>query len=91
MREVDPSAQNGKLPSCNGREELVDAQALKKPARIFACLDKPLFKVFDRLHVRSMLQPLALKSTPDPLPPNYKVKLYCCYHQSTGHGTKNCS
>ena len=33
------------------------------------------------------LAPLAPRALPDPMPPQFRLDLYCMYHQSVGHHT----
>ncbi|RVW68588.1 hypothetical protein CK203_063964 [Vitis vinifera] len=37
------------------------------------------------------LAPLAPRALPDPVPPQFRLDLYCAYHQSVGHHTDRCT
>ncbi|RVW28282.1 hypothetical protein CK203_099932 [Vitis vinifera] len=37
------------------------------------------------------LAPLAPRALPDPVPPQFRLDLYCMYHQSVGHHTDRCT
>ncbi|RVW24077.1 hypothetical protein CK203_091357 [Vitis vinifera] len=37
------------------------------------------------------LAPLAPRALPDPVPPQFRLDLYCTYHQSVGHHTDRCT
>ncbi|RVW85543.1 hypothetical protein CK203_044082 [Vitis vinifera] len=37
------------------------------------------------------LAPLAPRALPDPVPPQFRLDLYCAYHQSAGHHTDRCT
>ncbi|RVW44355.1 hypothetical protein CK203_070954 [Vitis vinifera] len=37
------------------------------------------------------LAPLAPRALPDPMPPQFRLDLYCTYHQSVGHHTDRCT
>ena len=37
------------------------------------------------------LAPLAPRALPDPMPPQFRLDLYCMYHQSARHHTDRCT
>ncbi|RVW76144.1 hypothetical protein CK203_044291 [Vitis vinifera] len=37
------------------------------------------------------LAPLAPRALPDPVPPQFRIDLYCTFHQSVGHHTDRCT
>ncbi|KAL6349807.1 hypothetical protein AAG906_001694 [Vitis piasezkii] len=37
------------------------------------------------------LAPLAPRALPDPVPSQFRLDLYCTYHQSVGHHTDRCT
>ena len=37
------------------------------------------------------LAPLAPRALPDPVPSQFRLDLYCTYHQSAGHHTDRCT
>ncbi|KAL6329756.1 hypothetical protein AAG906_035404 [Vitis piasezkii] len=46
----------------------------------------------ERLHPsHGILAPLAPRALPDPVPPQFRLDLYCVYHQSAGHHTDRCT
>ncbi|RVW15540.1 hypothetical protein CK203_077749 [Vitis vinifera] len=59
--------------------------------RHFSDLGAPLSKVFETLQAMGFLAPLAPRALPDPVPPQFRLDLYCMYHQSVGHHTDRCT
>ena len=55
--------------------------------RHFSDLGAPLSRVFETLQAIGFLAPLAPRALPDPVPPQFRLDLYCAYHQSVGHHT----
>ncbi|KAJ9672736.1 hypothetical protein PVL29_026090 [Vitis rotundifolia] len=58
--------------------------------RDFSDLGMPLSRVFETFQAIGFLAPLALRALLDPVPPQFRVDLYCTYHQSAGHHTDHC-
>ncbi|RVX15489.1 hypothetical protein CK203_009240 [Vitis vinifera] len=48
-------------------------------------------QVFETLQAMGFLAPLAPRALPDPVPPQFRLDLYCAYHQSVGHHTDRCT
>ncbi|RVX16914.1 hypothetical protein CK203_003351 [Vitis vinifera] len=46
---------------------------------------------FETLQAMGFLAPLAPRALPDPMPPQFRLDLYCAYHQSAGHHTDRCT
>ncbi|RVW40282.1 hypothetical protein CK203_082771 [Vitis vinifera] len=44
-----------------------------------------------RYTAMGFLAPLAPRALPDPVPPQFRLDLYCMYHQSVGHHTDRCT
>ncbi|RVX10406.1 hypothetical protein CK203_016892 [Vitis vinifera] len=59
--------------------------------RHFSDLSAPLSGVFEMLQAMGFLAPLAPRALPDPVPPQFRLDLYCAYHQSVGHHTDRCT
>ena len=59
--------------------------------RHFSDLSTPLSRVFETFQAMGFLAPLAPKALPDPVPPQFRLDLYCMYHQSVGHHTDRCT
>ena len=59
--------------------------------RHFSDLSAPLSRVFETLQAMGFLAPLAPRALPDPVPPQFRLDLYCTYHQSAGHHTDRCT
>ena len=59
--------------------------------RHFSDLGAPLSRVFETLQAMGFLAPLAPRALPDPVPPQFRLDLYCMYHQSVGHHTDRCT
>ncbi|RVW61867.1 hypothetical protein CK203_065587 [Vitis vinifera] len=59
--------------------------------RHFSDLSAPLSKVFETFQAMGFLAPLAPRTLPDPVPPQFRLDLYCAYHQSVGHHTDRCT
>ena len=59
--------------------------------RHFSDLGAPLSRVFETLQAMGFLAPLAPRALPDPMPPQFRLDLYCMYHQSVGHHTDRCT
>ncbi|RVW34951.1 hypothetical protein CK203_098250 [Vitis vinifera] len=59
--------------------------------RHFSDLSAPLSGVFETLQAMGFLAPLAPRALPDPVPPQFRLDLYCAYHQSVGHHTDRCT
>uniref|UniRef100_F6H273 Uncharacterized protein n=1 Tax=Vitis vinifera TaxID=29760 RepID=F6H273_VITVI len=59
--------------------------------RHFSDLRAPLSRVFETLQAMGFLAPLAPRALPDPMPPQFRLYLYCMYHQSVGHHTDRCT
>ncbi|RVW62357.1 hypothetical protein CK203_062894 [Vitis vinifera] len=59
--------------------------------RHFSDLSAPLSGVFETLQAIGFLAPLAPRALPDPVPPQFRLDLYCAYHQSVGHHTDRCT
>ncbi|RVX13024.1 hypothetical protein CK203_010015 [Vitis vinifera] len=59
--------------------------------RHFFRLSAPLSRVFETLQAMGFLAPLAPRALPDPVPPQFRLDLYCMYHQSVGHHTDRCT
>ncbi|KAJ9687631.1 hypothetical protein PVL29_016208 [Vitis rotundifolia] len=59
--------------------------------RDFSDLGMPLSRVFETFQDMGFLAPLAPRALPDPMPPQFRVDLYCTYHQSAGHHTDRCT
>nr|CAN68507.1 hypothetical protein VITISV_011339 [Vitis vinifera] len=59
--------------------------------RHFSDLSAPLSRVFETLQAMGFLAPLAPRALPDPVPPQFRLDLYCAYHQSVGHHTDRCT
>ncbi|RVW46955.1 hypothetical protein CK203_074433 [Vitis vinifera] len=51
----------------------------------------PLSRVFETFQAMGFLAPLAPRALPDPVPPQFRLDLYCMYHQSVGHHTDRCT
>ena len=47
--------------------------------------------VFETYQAMGFLAPLAPRALPDPVPSQFRLNLYCTYHQSTGHHTGRCT
>ena len=56
--------------------------------RHFSDLSTPLSRVFETFQAMGLLAPRAL---PDPVPSQFRLDLYCTYHQSAGHHTDRCT
>ncbi|WKA03431.1 hypothetical protein VitviT2T_021539 [Vitis vinifera] len=54
-------------------------------------LSAPLSGVFETLQALGFLASLAPRALPDPVPPQFRLDLYCAYHQSVGHHTDRCT
>ncbi|WKA03318.1 hypothetical protein VitviT2T_021434 [Vitis vinifera] len=54
-------------------------------------LSTPLSRVFETFQAMGFLAPLAPRALPDPVPPQFRLDLYCTYHQSAGHHTDCCT
>ncbi|KAL6345470.1 hypothetical protein AAG906_017190 [Vitis piasezkii] len=50
----------------------------------------PLSRAFQKLVERGLLTTLALRSPPQPVPPQFRMDLHCAYHQGPGHDTDHC-
>ncbi|KAL6329569.1 hypothetical protein AAG906_022146 [Vitis piasezkii] len=48
-------------------------------------------RVFETFQAMGFLAPLAPRALPDPVPPQFRLDLYCMYHQSVGHHTDRCT
>ena len=59
--------------------------------RHFSDLSAPLSRVFEMFQAMGFLAPLAPRALPDPVPPQFRLDLYCMYHQSVGHHTDRCT
>ncbi|KAL6348367.1 hypothetical protein AAG906_005671 [Vitis piasezkii] len=59
--------------------------------RHFSDLSTPLSRVFETFQAMGFLAPLAPRALPDPVPSQFRLDLYCTYHQSTGHHTDRCT
>ena len=59
--------------------------------RRFSDLSTPLSRVFETFQAMGFLAPLAPRALPDPMPPQFRLDLYCAYHQSVGHHTDRCT
>ncbi|RVW28228.1 hypothetical protein CK203_083690 [Vitis vinifera] len=59
--------------------------------RHFSDLSAPLSRVFEMFQAMGFLAPLAPRALPDPVPPQFRLDLYCAYHQSVGHHTDRCT
>ncbi|RVW57574.1 hypothetical protein CK203_113362 [Vitis vinifera] len=59
--------------------------------RHFSDLGAPLSRVFETFQAMGFLAPLAPRALPDPVPPQFRLDLYCMYHQSVGHHTDRCT
>uniref|UniRef100_F6I1M8 Retrotransposon gag domain-containing protein n=1 Tax=Vitis vinifera TaxID=29760 RepID=F6I1M8_VITVI len=59
--------------------------------RHFSDLSAPLSRVFEMFQAMGFLAPLAPRALPDPVPPQFRLDLYCAYHQSAGHHTDRCT
>ncbi|RVW53888.1 hypothetical protein CK203_101196 [Vitis vinifera] len=59
--------------------------------RHFSDLSTPLSRVFETFQAMGFLAPLALRALPDPVPSQFRLDLYCTYHQSAGHHTDRCT
>ncbi|KAJ9175458.1 hypothetical protein P3X46_014009 [Hevea brasiliensis] len=73
-----------------GENKVIEVQTVSRTPRKFSQFNQPLSKVFERLKARGLLQPLAPRPPPNPLPPNYNANLYCQFHQTHGHDTDRC-
>nr|CAN65257.1 hypothetical protein VITISV_028825 [Vitis vinifera] len=49
--------------------------------RHFSDLSAPLSRVFETFQAMGLLAPLAPRALPDPVPPQFRLDLYCMYHQ----------
>ncbi|RVW98870.1 hypothetical protein CK203_033829 [Vitis vinifera] len=54
-------------------------------SRHFSDLSAPLSRVFETLQAMGFLAPLAPRALPDPVPPQFRLDLYCAYHHSALH------
>ena len=59
--------------------------------RPFSDLGIPLSRVFETFQAMGFLVSLAPRALPDPMPPQFRLDLYCTYYQSTGHHTDRCT
>ena len=59
--------------------------------RRFSDLSTPLSRVFETFQAMGFLAPLAHRALPDPVPSQFRLDLYCAYHQSAGHHTDRCT
>ncbi|XP_034706996.1 uncharacterized protein LOC117930444 [Vitis riparia] len=59
--------------------------------RRFSDLSTPLSRVLETFQAMGFLAPLAPRALPDPVPPQFRLDLYCAYHQSAGHHTDRCT
>ena len=59
--------------------------------RHFSDLSTPLSRVFETFQAMGFLAPLAPRALPDPVPSQFRLDLYCMYHQSVGHHTDRCT
>ncbi|KAL6335327.1 hypothetical protein AAG906_029570 [Vitis piasezkii] len=59
--------------------------------RHFSDLSTPLSRVFETFQAMGFLAPLAPRALPDPVPSQFRLDLYCTYHQSAGHHTDRCT
>ncbi|KAL6349968.1 hypothetical protein AAG906_002075 [Vitis piasezkii] len=59
--------------------------------RHFSDLGAPLSRVLERFQAMGFLAPLAPRALPDPVPSQFRLDLYCAYHQSVGHHTDRCT
>ncbi|KAJ9185100.1 hypothetical protein P3X46_004767 [Hevea brasiliensis] len=73
-----------------GENKVIEVQTVSRTPRKFSQFNQPLSKVFERLKARGLLQPLAPRPPPNPLPPNYNANLHCQFHQTHGHDTDRC-
>ncbi|KAJ9186810.1 hypothetical protein P3X46_002342 [Hevea brasiliensis] len=73
-----------------GENKVIEVQTVSRTPRKFSQFNQPLSKVFKRLKAWGLLQPLAPRPPPNPLPPNYNANLYCQFHQTHGHNTDRC-
>ena len=60
---------------------------MQRPPRQFAQLGMPLSRAFQKLIDGGLLTLLAPKPVPQPVPPRFRLYLYCSYHQWLGHDT----
>ena len=49
--------------------------------RHFSDLSAPLSRVFETFQAMGLLAPPAPRALPDPVPPQFRLDLYCMYHQ----------
>ncbi|RVW58594.1 hypothetical protein CK203_114026 [Vitis vinifera] len=59
--------------------------------RHFLDLSTSLSRVFETFQAMGFLAPLAPRALPDPVPPQFRLDLYCMYHQSVGLHTDRCT
>ena len=70
-------------------------QVSKKPNsrtknRHFSCLPTSSSQVLATLQAEGILQPLAHRVPPNPVPLSWNINEHCTYHQGYGHSTNNC-
>ena len=59
--------------------------------RHFSDLSTSLSRVFEMFQAMGFLDPLAPRALLDPMPSQFRLDLYCTYHQSVGHHTDRCT
>ncbi|KAJ9181599.1 hypothetical protein P3X46_009714 [Hevea brasiliensis] len=85
-----PAEKDQTAGNITWENKLIEVQTLSLTPTKFSQYNQPLSKVFERLKAQGLLQPLAPKPPPNPLPPNYNANLYCQFHQTHGHDTDRC-
>ena len=67
------------------------APPAQRQMRQFSQLGMPLSRAFQKLVDGGLLNALAPRPPPQPMPPQFRMDLHCAYHQGLGHDTDRCS
>ena len=59
--------------------------------RRFSALGVPMTKILEKLKRRGLLEPLAPKPLPKPMPRYIDLDRYCRFHRQIGHDTDECT
>ncbi|KDP45130.1 hypothetical protein JCGZ_17462 [Jatropha curcas] len=78
------SSSSEKTPSSSNKATL-DLRSTSMQPRRFSNFRTPPSKVFEKVQSAGLLQPLALRPPPEPLPKKFNHKAYFKFHQGNGH------